>query len=1069
MKYIVDWATNNRVFANLLMMVLILLGVISLFQIKSELIPQFSLDRVLVRVVWEGASPEEVEEGACIKVEEAITGIEGIETITSTAIEHNCQVIAELESWVKETRVVMDDIKNAVDRVDTFSSDIDRPVVSEIKRVDQVLDLALYGDVTEVALKRTAEEIKDELVNIPGISQVVISGLRDWEISIDVSEATLRRYGLTFGQLANTIRKNVLELSGGDIRSADQRIRIRTLGKRYTGPEFENLEILTRKDGTILRLKDIARVVDGFEDNDKSGRFNGKPAALIIINKTEDEDSLDIAEKVRAYAAQKQKLLPEGMALTPWADTSRMIRDRLDLLLRNGRIGLTLVFLSLWLFLNVRLSFWVAMGIPVSLMAALGIVTVAGGSLNMITMFAFIMVLGILVDDAIVVAENIYARMKKGEDFIQAAVEGTVEVAWPVVATVTTTIVAFMPLFWVEGTIGKFMAIIPVAIIAALVASLVESLFILPSHLGHWLRPPRNGNLPARMRARIDGFVDWWIERVYTPFLRFALEARYLVLAVAIVMFAVTMSLTVGGYVRFLFFPKFDADFIQAKVLFPEGTPIGQTAEAARRIERSARAMEKFFRSKTGEPIVRHAFTILGEQVSGPNRIDASGSNVAQVILELLPSERRGIASAEIINRWRNLTGAIPDALGLNFGGTTVHPGGRPIEVRFAGNDIAELRRAAESLKAELKKYPGVYEIEDDFRPGKLELRTELKPQARVMGVSLQDLASQLRSRFFGLEVLRIQRGRDDVKVKVRYPPEERKTLGNVENIRIRTLSGAEIPFYEVANVRIKRGVAEIKRIDRKRVVTVTAEVDEVIANPAEILSSLHGEFFPALLKRMPGVQLRFEGQARETKESVGSMMRGFIFAVAVIFMILATLFRSYFQPLVVMSAIPFGVVGAVWGHVIMGFDMSIMSLMGIVALTGVVVNDSLVFLDFVNRFVRSGMKIEEALMRAGASRLRPIVLTSLTTVAGLGPMLLERSFQAQFLIPMAVSLCFGLIFATAITLVLVPVISLIGNDIVRLWRRILTGSWPTREEVDVHASKAASGAGRASQLPDSA
>ncbi|MEE9241255.1 MAG: efflux RND transporter permease subunit, partial [bacterium] len=815
--------------------------------------------------------------------------------------------------------------------------------------------------------------------------------------------------------------------------------------------------------------KDIARVVDGFEDNDKAGRFNGKSAALIIINKTENEDALDIAEKVKAYAARKQKFLPEEMRLTPWADTSRMIRDRLDLLLRNGRIGLTLVFLSLWLFLNVRLSFWVAMGIPVSLMAGLGFVTVAGGSLNMITMFAFIMVLGILVDDAIVVAENIYARMRRGENFIQAAVEGTVEVAWPVVATVATTIVAFMPLFWVEGTIGKFMAIIPVAVIAALIASLIESLLILPAHLGHWLRPVENGTFSARMRARIERFEGWWIERVYSPFLRFALEARYLVLAVAIVLFSVTIGLVAGGYVRFLFFPKFDADFIQAKVLFPEGTPIGQTAEAARKIEQSARAMEKFFLSKTGEPIVLHSFTILGEQVSGPNRVDTEGSNAAQVILELLPSERRGIASAEIVNRWRNLTGAIPDALGLNFGGTAVHPGGKPIEIRFAGRDITVLRRAAESLKRELKKYRGVYEIEDDFRPGKLELRTELKPQALVMGVSLQDLASQLRSRFFGLEVFRIQRGRDDVKVKVRYPPEERRTIGHVESIRIRTPSGAEIPFYEVADVRIKRGLAEIKRIDRKRVITVTADVDEVLANPSEILSSLHRGFFPHLLKRMPGVQLRFEGQARETRESIGSRVHGFIFAVAVIFFILATLFRSYFQPFVVMSAIPFGAVGAIWGHVVMGIDMSIMSLMGVVALTGVVVNDSLILLDFYNRLVLRGMRIEEALMRAGASRLRPIVLTSLTTVAGLGPMLLERSFQAQFLIPMAVSLCFGLVFATAITLVLVPVISLVGNDIARLWRRILTGSWPSREEVDVHASQTASEDRMAAQATDSA
>ncbi len=1052
------------------MCILILFGVFSLFQIKSEIFPTFSLDRVQIQVVWEGASPEEVEEGACIKVEEAITGTEGVKRITSTAREHSCSVVAELESWVEDTRTVLDEIKNAVDRIDTFSDEIERPVVTEIKLLDQVLDLALYGDVSELALKRVAEEIKDELIAIDGISQVVINGLRDWEIAIEVKEATLRRHGLTFERLAEVIRTNVLELTGGDIRSTDQRIRIRTLGKRYTGPEFENLEILTLKDGTILRVQDIARVVDGFEDSDQSGRFNGKPAALIIVNKTKDEDALQIAKKVKAYALRKQRQLPEGMKLDHWADTSRLIKDRLDLLLRNGRIGLALVFLTLWLFLSVRLSFWVAVGIPVSLFASLGFVTTVGGSLNMLTMFAFIMVLGILVDDAIVVAENIYARMKEGEDFVEASIQGTYEVAWPVVGTVTTTIVAFLPLYYVDGMIGKFMAIIPVAIIAALIASLIESLFVLPVHLGHWLRPPREGTFSARARGRIEWAVDWWIERVYKPSIRLALDARYLVVVLALMGFAVTIALAAGGHIRFFFFPSVDSDFIQAKVLFPEGTPIGQTSEAAQRIERSIRSLEKDVQGGTGKPIVKHVFTILGAQVAArPNEAATEGSNAAHLIVELLPSELRGVPSSEIINKWRERTGAIPDTLSLTFSTTQQGPGGSPIEVRFAGSDMNHLRRAADHLKNELRKYPGVQDIVDDFRPGKLEFRAELKPQARALGVSLRELAQQLRSRFFGLEALRVQRGRDDVKVKVRYPPEERRTLGNVESARIRTSSGAEIPFYEVADVQITRGLAEIKRIDRNRVVTVTADVDDTRANPTEVLSSLQKDFFPGLLKRYPGTRLMLEGQAKETRESIGSLKRGFIFAAVVIFAILATLFRSYFQPIVVMSAIPFGIVGAVWGHIIMGFDISIMSLMGVVALSGVVVNDSLVFLDFVNRFVGEGMKIEEALVRAGASRLRPIVLTSLTTVAGLGPMLLERSFQAQFLIPMAISLCFGLIFATAITLILVPVISLIGNDIVRLWRRMLTGRWPSREEVDVHTPRLAPGGRLAAQAPDSA
>ncbi|MEE9274180.1 MAG: efflux RND transporter permease subunit, partial [bacterium] len=650
MKRIIALAAANPVFANLLMVILIIVGVVALMRIKRELIPQFSLDRIQVQVVWEGRSPEEVEEGVCIKIEEALASVEGVKTLTSTAREHNCRVTAELESWVKDSQQALDDIRDAVDKVDTFPDDIERPVITELKRIDQVIDIAVYGDVSELALKRVAEEVKDDLVEMRGISQVAISGLRDWEISLEISDVTLRRHGLTFGGLAETIRKNVLELSGGDIRCPERRIRIRTLGKRYTGREFEDLEILTRKDGTILRLGEVARVVDGFEDSDKSGRFNGKPSALLIIYKTEEEDALEIAEMAKAYVAQKRGRLPAGMHIAHWANTSRLIRDRIDLLMRNGRIGLLLVFLSLWMFLNVRLSFWVALGLPVALMSALGFITASGGTLNMITLFSFIMVLGILVDDAIVVAENIYTRMSEGEDYLTAAVEGASEVAWPVIGTVTTTIAAFVPLMMMEGTIGKVMAILPVAIIASLVASLIESLLILPSHLAHWLKPPREDTLAGRTRARIDGGVRWFIRRIYQPVLRFSLEARYLVVAAAIAFFVVTMGLVLGGHVRFLFFPKFDSDFIEAKLSFPEGTPVRRTAEAARRIERAARGLEKDFRSNTGEPVIKHVFAVVGEQVG---RQTQSGAHFAQVIVELLPSERRGVASAEIVNRWR--------------------------------------------------------------------------------------------------------------------------------------------------------------------------------------------------------------------------------------------------------------------------------------------------------------------------------------------------------------------------------------------------------------------------------
>lgn len=1053
MKQILDWSARHTVFANLMMAIMLIIGVIAVFQIRSELLPQFALDRVSVNVTWEGASPAEVEEGICIKIEEALTGVEGVKKITSIAYEGRCEIAVELHAWIKNSRDLMEDIRSEIDHIKTLPENIERPIVSEVKRINQVIRLSLFGNVSAEVLKRKTTEIKDELLDLPNISKVVLSGLRDWEISIEVSEEMLRRYGLTFERVANIIRKNVLELSGGDIRSAERRIRIRTLGKRYTGPEFDRLEILTQKDGAILRLGDIARVVDAFEDSDKSGRFNGKPAALILVYRTDEEDALSISKTVVEYVKKKRKELPEGLDLAHWADTSRLIQDRLDLLLRNGRVGLVLVFISMWLFLNIRLSFWVAMGIPVSLLMALGFLNFSGGTLNMLSMFAFIMVLGILVDDAIVVAENIYSHMERGKNRVQAAIDGCYEVVLPVTATVVTSIVAFAPLLMVEGTVGKFMAVLPTAIIAALIASLIESLFILPAHLGHWVRPPRAGGLSSQMRNAIDRAINWLIHRFYAPILKFCFNARYLVLSLALVVFMVTVGLAVGGHVRFLFFPKIDSDWVHAQILFPLGTPIRQTQNAAQQIELAAVALDEVVRSKTGEPVVKHVFTILGENLDpGGGRV-VGGSHMAQVIVEMLPSEARGISSEEIINRWRENTGEIPDVMSLTFsGGGAGPPGGDPIDVQFYGDDIGTLRRVVQEFKRELTKYPGLYDVQDDFRPGKLEFRTSLKPQARVLGVNLDDLGRQLRARFFGLQVLRLQRGRDDVKVKLRYPSEERRSLEDIRKMRVRTSSGAEIPFHEVAEVEMIQGLDAIRRVARTRAINVTAQMDQNRANPTEVLNDLNANFFPKLLKRYHGIGIRFEGQAKETSESFASLFRAFALAIAVIFAILATLFRSYFQPFVVMSAIPFGVVGAIWGHIVMGFDISILSMMGILALTGVVVNDSLVLLDFANRNIKNGMPIEDALQHAGVARWRAIVLTTMTTAAGLGPMLFEKSFQAQFLIPMAISLCFGLLFATVITLVLVPVISLIGNDVGRFWWRIWTGRWLTREEVDVHS-----------------
>ena len=1050
MSNLISWSARNSVFSNLLMIILIIFGLFSLWNIRSELIPQFSLDRIRVDVNWDGSSPEEVEKGICIKVEESLSKVEGIKKITSLALESRCSTVVQVESW-KTPSKVMEDVKDQVNRINTFPEDVERPIITEVKQMHQVIHVSLFGNVSESVLKRKSQEIKDELLLLNGISRVVVGGLRNWEISIEVSEENLRRYNLTFTKLSEIIKKNVLELTGGDIRSKQNRIRIRTVGKLYTGLEFEKLELLVKKDGTILRLGDVATVIDSFDEMDTSGRFNGKPASLISIYRTEDEDALQISEIVKKYVEKKKTILSNGLDLNYWGDTSRMIQDRLSLLLRNGRTGLILVFLSLWLFLNIRLSFWVAMGLPVALMTALGFITFVGGTLNMISMFAFIMVLGILVDDAIVIAENIFSHMQKGENFIDASINGTKEVAFPVFATVTTTIVAFVPLMMVTGTMGKFMEIIPIAVIAALIASVIEAFFILPNHLANWVKLPRPGTFGSRIRNHVERTIYFLIHKIYRPLLIFSLKARYFVLSSGLAVLLLTVGLVLGGHIRFYFFPNFDSDWIQAKLLFQRGTPIEQTSKAMKVLEQAIMDSSENFEKQTGKKVVKQVFTILGEQIV-PNRYGVKGSHAAHLIVEMLPSEQRGINSSEIINDWRKRTGEIPGVVSLVYGRSGGRPpGGKPIEIGISGKDLTQLRDVSNILKEELLKYSGVFDIEDDFRPGKMEIQTLLKPQARVLGLNLDDLARQIRSRFFGLQVIRIQRGNDEVKVKLRYPRKERNAISDIENIRIKTKTGSEIPFYEVAKINIVRGLDEIKRVDKKRFITVSGEVNDEVANPSEIISNLKRSILPKLESRFPDVRFQFEGQARESRESISSLGRGFIFASLVIYAILSLLFRSYFQPIVVMSAIPFGFVGAVAGHVIMGYDISILSLMGIVALSGVVVNDSLVFLDFVNRFLKEGFTYEKALLHAGISRWRAIVLTTLTTASGLGPMLLEKSFQAQFLIPMAISLCFGLLFATFITLILVPVISLIGNDISIFFKWIYTGKWLPREKVDSH------------------
>ncbi len=1039
MKPLASWSTKNRVTVNLLMIFIILAGILALSRMRREMFPQFSLDFINISVVYPGATPEEIEEGICIKIEEQIKGIEGISKIMSRASEGRGSVTAELDvDSDDEVQEILDEVKTEVDRIDTFPEDAEKPVIIELVMREPVINVAVYGDVSERKLRQVAEKIRDDLTDAETISLADLLGVRDYEMSIEVSEENLRRYGLTFDGVTEAIRTASLDLPGGVIKTPGGDVLIRAKGQRYFGREFEDIPLITRQDGTIIPLGDVADIIDGFEDVDQWGRFNGKRMAMVQVSRTTEEDIIEIAHTVKDYVEAHRDMLPKGVELAIWGDLSKMVQDRINLLSRNGTQGIFLVFLSLALFLNFRLAFWVAIGIPISFMGAFFVLNWHGDTINMISLFAFIMTLGILVDDAIIFGENVYSHSSRGKSHSQAVIDGIGEVGWPVVMAVTTTIVAFAPLLFVTGIMGKFIAVLPTAVIIILIVSLAEALVILPAHLDGALsrassyQPSRKG-LQVRLLATVEKGLHYVIHRHYARAIKFVITNRYFSFCIALGVLIIMAGLMAGGHVSFVLFPKTDSDWMIAEVSYPLGTPVQVTENTIKRIEEAALGLNQQLARELpkGEKMVQHVLSLVGQIPPRDWKAGERGGHAGQIFVELLTSENRpGIRAEHVINEWRKKVGNVPGVERLSFSLLHGGPAGNPIEVQLVGQDFEILKQAASELKTEIASYPGTHDITDDFKPGKEEKKLKARPGARPLGISLQDIARQVRQAFYGEEALRIQRGRDDVKVMVRYSKSERRSLAGMEEMRIRTSQGAEIPIEEVAEIAHGRAYSSIRRVDRKRVITVISDLDQEIANAAKIVNDLKADFLPRLLKQYPGVSFSLEGEEKRRVESLDSLYRGFVLALMGIYFLLATQFRSYLQPVIIMIAIPFGLVGAVAGHLIMGLDLTLMSLFGLVALSGIVVNDSLILIDFINRAVGAGKPLEEAVETSGKARFRPVILTSVTTIAGLMPLMLERNFQAQFLIPMAVSITFGLLVATVLILLLVPALYMIVKDL---------------------------------------
>ncbi len=1126
-KEILRTLFKNPVLANILMMLIIVCGIFGTMVMVRETFPRFSLDVITVTVSYPGADPEEIEEGICLKLEEALEGIEGVKKITTTASEGSGTAVIECKENANLYEV-KDEVKTLVDGITTFPVDAENPIVTEVKFRGDVVTIAIWGDLPERQLKEVARKLEQDLLKMPGVSQTSISGIRDYQISIEISEEKLRKYGISFNDISNAVKKNGLNLPAGTIRTGVEDFRIRAMGRKYKAKDYRDIPVIVRTDGTVITLEQIADIRDVFdEDSEVIALFNGKPTVALNVFKTEEEDAIKISKQVDKFLAEKRAELPKSIQLTKFKDRSKLVTDRLTLLINNGKIGLLLVFLSLWIFLDLRLSFWVTMGIPISLAGALALMAATGQTINMLSMFGLIMVLGLIVDDAIVVGESIYSYRQKGESAFMAAVNGTSEVALPVIAAVTTTVVAFIPLYFIGGVMGKFIRVIPTPVVASLSVSLVEGLFILPIHLRHLPIPkelpkfkfielpkvfikyfynpqpepetaatlpepekPASGirrifgtvskpvmavlRFPSFVRSCVASGLEYFIEHIYGPFIDRVLHWRYVCLSMAVTVLLIIAGLVSGGIIKFVLIPEADDDFIRCKIEMPAGTPIEHTKAAAQQVLNGWYKVEKKFKIKetqnstitkvinflkwaTGgkvvnaedsdKPFTKAIYTIIGGSLDW--REGSGNPSKVEVSIELLPAEERNIFCMDLIHAWEKETGKIPGSLATSFQKFRHGPGGSPIEIKLLGNDHKQLITAADELVEKLSSIEGVFDAQTDYRPGKREFSFKIKPEAYHLGLSLDDIARHIKGGFYGDEALRIQRGRDDVKVKIRYPEKKgRNSIEYFEKLRIKTPRGFQVPFKSVADLTLTEGQSQILREHRNRAVTVTADVNNKLANAREILTDLEANFMPQMLNKYD-ISYSTEGQSQETRDSLSSLFIGFPLALFGIFFIIASMFRSYIQPLVIMTTIPFGLIGAVIGHLIFGFPLTLLSMFGMVALAGIVVNDAIVLIEGVNTRLEEGMPLFVALREGGKRRFRAILLTTLTTFSGLMPLILEKSMQAQFLIPMAISIAFGVLFATVLTLVLIPCLMAILNDLRRFIYLLWHFKMPSREQME--------------------
>ena len=1026
----IAWFARNSVAANLLMFSIFIGGFVALQNnILLEVFPPAEPDTISVGVTLRGATPEDVELGVAVRIEEAVQDLEGIERISSRSVEGGTTVTLEVDDGY-DPRELLADVKSRVDAINTFPLDAERPVVNLATRSFQVIDVVVSGDFEEDEIRLYAEQIRDEMLRLPDVTQATLDEARRYEVAIEASQDRLRQFDVTLADLATAIRGSSVDLSAGNVRTLGGDVLIRSKGQAYRRSDFSEIVVKTNPDGSIIRVGDIAEVKDAFEESSIVTRFNGRNAAIIGITRVGDQSALAIANTIREYIDRKQSALPVGMALTYWDDDSEVLKKRLGILTQSALQGGFLVIGLLALFLRPAIAFWVFLGIPISFFGAFLTMSVFDISLNLMSAFGFIIVLGIVVDDAIVTGENVYRHIQRGDDGEEAAIVGTREVAAPVTFGVLTTICAFLPLAFIEGRFGRFFGPIPMVVIPVLLFSLIESKLILPAHLKHVKVRNRSDGVPKLqlLQRRIANGFEQAIIRYYKPLLSFVLRHRYATLASFVGVFFVMVMMIVSGWTRFTFFPTIESEVARATLTMPVGTPYEVTDRYVKRMFESVEVLREKYNDENNT-VIKDVYATTG---AGGRQV---GTHLGGVRFEIVPPELRAepVRMNDLVAEWRKLVGPVPGAESLTYRAQFFRAGD-PINVQFSGNSLETLSRAGEEFKEHLASYEGVFEIADSLSDGKEELRIDLKPEGFVLGLTRSDVVNQVGQAFKGFEVQRVQRGRDDVRVLVRLPAGERRTISTLSELLIATPSGDQVPLANVATLTPGKGPSQISRIDRYRVLNVTAEIDKRTVNMPVLQNSMR-EYLDDMLLKYPSISYTLEGEAREQAKSFGSLKLGLLLVLFGIYCLLALPLKSYVQPLLVMSIIPFGLIGAVLGHWIMGKNISILSLLGLMALIGVVINDSLVLVDFINQQRRAGVSVREAIRAAGVRRFRPVILTSLTTFLGLTPLMFDRSTTAQFLIPMAISLGFGILFATLITLLLVPVNFMIAEDVRELLR----------------------------------